>query len=93
MRAKPQDSDIVVNVEDTGRGIATEQLEQIFEPYAKITDGILERQTGLGLGLKLARTLVELHKGRMWVMGEKGKGSVFSFYLPAAPDSSRRNPQ
>ena len=93
IRAKPQDQGLVIDVQDTGRGIAPDQLERIFEPYAKITDGILERQTGLGLGLKLAKTLVELHKGRMWVKSEKGKGSMFSFYLPGVADAPSRNPR
>jgi signal transduction histidine kinase len=58
-------------------------MGRIFEPYAKITDGILDRQTGLGLGLKLSKTLVELHGGKIWMESEgRDKGSTFYFSLP-----------
>jgi len=77
------DKRLIVSIEDTGRGIPPEQLARIFEPYVKITEGVLDRQTGLGLGLKLSKTLVELHGGTIWVESVKGKGSKFSFSLPA----------
>ncbi|MDP2918676.1 MAG: HAMP domain-containing sensor histidine kinase [Dehalococcoidia bacterium] len=82
LRTRLNTEEIIVEIQDTGQGIEPDQLERIFEPYVKITGGILERQTGLGLGLKLAKTLVELHGGRIWVSSEKGKGSIFSFSLP-----------
>ena len=87
--AKRTDGQITVDIQDTGRGIAPQQLERIFEPYARITEGVLERQTGLGLGLKLSKTLVELHGGKIWVISAKGEGSTFSFSLPIAPPDPR----
>ena len=84
LNASPDNDMLVVNIEDTGRGIDSELLKRIFEPYVKITEGILDRQTGLGLGLKLSKTLVEMHGGKIWVKSEKGKGSAFSFSIPLA---------
>jgi signal transduction histidine kinase len=89
IRAVHADGNVVVQIQDTGRGIPPEQLQRVFEPYAKIADGILDRQTGLGLGLKLSQTLVELHGGRIWVQSTKGKGSIFSFSLPVRPPPAR----
>lgn len=83
--ARRTDGEITVDIQDTGRGITPQQLSRIFEPYARITEGVLERQTGLGLGLKLSKTLVELHGGKIWVISAKGTGSTFSFTLPISP--------
>ena len=57
------------------------QQEHLFEPYYRVEDS-RRRLSGLGLGLYLAKTLVELHGGRIWVISEKDKGSTFSFSLP-----------
>ncbi len=81
LRAKQEDGNLVVEVKDTGPGIAEEDQRRIFEPYHR-KESDRERLSGLGLGLALCKTLVELHRGRIWVRSRIGKGSTFGFALP-----------
>src|SRR4029077_193100 len=77
------DSNMVyVSVSDTGCGISTETKALIFERLYQEPNSIENNRAGLGLGLFIAKELVELHGGRMWVVSEVGKGSNFSFTLP-----------
>jgi PAS domain S-box-containing protein len=83
LRAKEEDSNLVVEVEDTGPGISQEEQKQLFQPYHRqIPDR--EHLSGLGLGLALCKYLVELHGGKIWVQSEIGKGSTFGFSIPLA---------
>jgi len=71
-------------VHDTGVGISKEKLDLIFEPFMQI-DGTLSRKYGgTGLGLPVAKKLVELHGGSLWVNSKLGKGSTFVFAIPLA---------
>jgi signal transduction histidine kinase len=81
--ARLDDGQVEIAVADTGPGIASEDLETIFEEFKQATDG--KRVEGTGLGLPLSRRLVELHGGRLWVESEPGQGSVFRFTLPVGP--------
>ena len=74
--------DVSVTVADTGRGVAVEDLRRVFEEFQQ-TDAGIEQGEGTGLGLALSKRLVELHGGRIWVDSELGRGSTFSFTLPA----------
>jgi len=80
-RAEPQDRNVRIVVSDTGPGIPKENLGDIFNPYwqAKRT-----ARLGAGLGLPIAKGIVESHGGRMWVESEPGKGTKFLFTLPVA---------
>jgi len=81
LKARSQDSEILVEVIDAGIGIAKEQQTRLFKPYSRLN---ADRQShpGLGLGLALAKQIVELHGGRIWVESEPGGGSNFSFSIP-----------
>jgi len=81
LRARQEDANLIVEIHDTGPGIAGEEQQQLFEPYHRV-DSDRERLSGLGLGLALCKTLVEIHGGRIWVKSHAGKGSTFSFSLP-----------
>jgi len=69
-------------IQDTGIGIAQEDLDKIFQPFVQI-DGALNRQyQGTGIGLSLVKRIVERHEGKVKVSSEKGKGSCFWVELP-----------
>jgi PAS domain S-box-containing protein len=80
IRASVQDSNIQVDVQDTGRGISEDEQKNLFQPYYRVEGR--ERLSGLGLGLTLSKKLVELHGGHIWVTSKKGVGSTFSFSFP-----------
>ena len=81
LRAMKQDNSLVVEVQDSGIGIAKEKQAGLFQPYFRAEP---DRQLfpGIGLGLALSKQIVELHGGRIWVDSEPGKGSTFAFSLP-----------
>ncbi len=81
LSSRQDGTNLVTTVTDTGSGMTEQQLEHLFEPYYRVEDS-RRRLSGLGLGLYLAKTMVELHGGRIWVISEKDKGSTFSFSLP-----------
>ncbi|MEE8471210.1 MAG: ATP-binding protein, partial [Dehalococcoidia bacterium] len=81
LRARQKDAAVVVEVQDTGRGISKSDQERLFKPYHRV-ESDRERFSGLGLGLSLCKTLVELHGGEIWVSSYTGKGSTFGFSLP-----------
>ena len=81
LKARSLDTEIIVEVQDSGIGIAPEEQPRLFKPYSRL-NADRQRHPGLGLGLALAKQVVELHGGRIWVKSEPGKGSVFSFSLP-----------
>lgn len=87
-----QEAEIAVT--DTGIGILPEQLERIFEHYRQGRDSWLMSQSGLGLGLAIARQIVYMHGGRIWAESAgRNRGSTFRVRLPkAAPAQTRESP-
>jgi len=79
------ESVILVEVGDTGRGIAPDHHELIFREFAQVDASASRAHHGTGLGLTIARRFVELHGGRIWVDSELGRGSRFFFTLPCVP--------
>lgn len=80
-------SDVMVQVVDSGPGIPQEAQKKLFGKFYQV-DGSATRETGgSGLGLYIARLIVEAHGGEIWVESKEGKGSVFSFSLPVAESS------
>lgn len=71
-----------VSVIDNGIGIRGEDQERIFEPFCQVGEPLIKGVGGTGLGLTIARQIVEKHGGRIWVESEYGKGSRFIFTLP-----------
>jgi signal transduction histidine kinase len=76
------DSAVIVSVSDTGIGIAKEDQEAIFEEFRQVGSNYAHKREGTGLGLALTRKFVELHRGKIWVESEVGRGSKFTFTLP-----------
>ncbi len=82
---------ISVSVKDTGIGIPNDKLNSIFEAFEQ-ADASIERQYGgSGLGLNIARQLVELHGGTLTVESEQGKGSTFTFTLPVSHEKATKS--
>ncbi len=74
---------LVIEVEDTGIGLAPEDRERIFHPFEQVDGSDTRRYEGAGLGLALTRHLVELHGGRVWVESAgPGQGSRFVVWIP-----------
>jgi len=79
---KEGEHEVVVTVCDQGEGIAPEHQERIFERFYRVETAAQRNPRGRGLGLYIARKLVEMQGGHIWVESELGKGSRFSFSLP-----------
>ncbi|UCE48971.1 MAG: response regulator [Phycisphaerales bacterium] len=78
------------DVEDTGIGIASDQLEGIFDSFTQADGSAARRYGGTGLGLAITKHLAELLGGLLTVVSEEGKGSVFSLVIPAGIDVAER---
>jgi len=72
-------------VTDTGEGIPAEELPNIFERFYRVDKSRTRATGGSGLGLTIAKSLVEAHGGKIEVQSEIGKGSRFIFTVPASP--------
>jgi len=82
VRAECGSNEIVISVQDAGIGLSAEQQAQVFDRFYRVDNSDRRRIGGTGLGLTLARNIVELHGGRIWVASAPGKGSTFAFSLP-----------
>ena len=85
IKVSADDHYITFRIADTGPGIQNEDLELIFEPFARGHNHPTGETSGSGLGLSICRQFVELHNGQIWVSSEPGKGSDFSFKIPIYP--------
>ena len=73
------EGEVKISVSDTGEGIAPEKIKTIFERFSQIHN---QDRRGIGLGLYIAKMMVEEHPGRIWVESKLGEGSTFHFTLP-----------
>ncbi len=80
---------IVVSVTDTGIGIPSNRLEDIFEPFHQLDSSTTRRYGGTGLGLSLVRQIIEAHGSMLEVQSVEGRGSTFKFPLLAAAESKQ----
>jgi signal transduction histidine kinase len=81
---------VVVRIIDTGSGIAVCDQPKVFEKFKQVGDTLTDKPTGTGLGLPICKQIVEHHNGAIWVESELGKGSTFSFTLPASKQEEVR---
>jgi signal transduction histidine kinase len=75
-----------INIIDTGIGILKSEYDHIFDQFYQVEPSLTRKYQGMGLGLSIAKGMVEVHKGRIWVDSVVGKGSNFTVVLPSAPD-------
>jgi two-component system, LuxR family, sensor kinase FixL len=76
------DSEVELAVTDTGHGIAPDKLPNVFDPF------FTTKANGMGMGLSIARTIIETHGGRIWAESNGAGGATFRFALPFAPQST-----
>lgn len=91
--AKEYDKYFLIVVHDTGVGISKSSIGSVFERFYKVDSMNTQSHLGTGIGLALVRSLVLLHKGKIAIHSEKGKGSDFVVYLPLDPDAYAKEEQ
>ena len=89
IQAAVKEDQILVGVQDTGIGIAPENLEKIFDRFFRADDARVQKVSGTGLGLAIVRSLVEMHGGELLVESNLGEGSTFTFNLPVVRQEGR----
>lgn len=78
-----QGNEVITHIADNGPGIPKEVLPNLFTKFFRVIgNGGQQQPKGTGLGLYISKTIVEMHKGRIWVESEVGKGAKFSFSVP-----------
>jgi signal transduction histidine kinase len=80
---------VEVQVIDSGVGLTSEQQQQIFTPFYRADSPLHTTTNGTGLGLLIARTIIEQHHGSIYVRSEPGKGSTFGFIIPTSQGSAK----
>ncbi|RLC81895.1 MAG: sensor histidine kinase, partial [Chloroflexi bacterium] len=88
VQARDEEREVIVSVADDGPGIPPQDLPHIFERLWRSDQARRRATGGSGLGLTIARSLVEAHSGRIWAESVKGQGAVFAFALPVSPAPS-----
>lgn len=76
------DNCLIIEIEDTGIGIASEDIDKLFQPFSQIDSGLNRQYEGIGSGLALVQKLVQIHGGDISVKSEVGQGSCFTIRLP-----------
>jgi signal transduction histidine kinase len=83
--------EVWVAISDSGIGLLPDDIERIFEPFYQVEDHMTRRHGGIGIGLSIARALVEANGGRIWASSPGlGQGATFTMALPLAKDSETR---
>ncbi len=86
-----QEGEYIVSITDQGIGVSPEYIDHIFERFYRVRNTASRQYSGIGLGLFVARAIVEAHGGHIWVASNQGLGSTFSFTLPLAPRTTLLN--
>ena len=84
VRVEPRGEGVLVSVADTGEGIAADQLPHVFERFYQVSGTRTGARHGAGLGLPIARGIVEAHGGTIWIESVPGRGTTVRFTLPGA---------
>lgn len=92
LEAERDQNNVVMRVSDTGIGVSAEKIARIFEPFFQVDSRTTREYAGVGLGLPIARDLVQAMGGEIRFESEVGKGSVVSITLPAASGGTVRSP-
>ncbi|MFQ6136111.1 MAG: sensor histidine kinase, partial [Candidatus Hydrothermarchaeales archaeon] len=91
IKARAKGDFIEVSIADTGIGIPDEHLDKVFDWFYQVDSSARRAYGGTGMGLAIAKEIVEVHGGRMWVESELSKGSRFIFTLPVGGNDEKNN--
>lgn len=80
---------IKVSVKDSGIGISPDDLKKVFDQFQQIENSLNRKNGGTGLGLPIAKQLIEAHKGFIWVESEVNRGTTFSFAIPILSEKEK----
>jgi len=84
---------IKISVIDNGIGIPPKDVPRVFERFYQVASHMTRRHGGMGLGLAVAKVMIEMHGGQIWVESVEGKGSNFSFLLPSGKTRENTRPR
>jgi two-component system phosphate regulon sensor histidine kinase PhoR len=85
VRLKQQDGYYQVSISDQGLGVSPELFDHIFERFYRVRNTATQQLSGIGLGLYVAKAIIDQHGGRIWLSSNQGMGSTFHFTLPPSP--------
>lgn len=88
VKLQEQGDDYLVSVIDQGIGVSPESFDHIFERFYRVRNTASRQYSGIGLGLYVAKRIIEAHGGRIWLSSSLGSGSTFYFTLPHTPQTS-----
>ena len=80
-----QEDDYIVSISDQGMGVSPEQFDHIFERFYRVHNTASQHFSGIGLGLYVAKAIIDRHGGNIWLSSNQGTGSIFHFTLPRVP--------
>jgi signal transduction histidine kinase len=83
--ANIEEDQVVIKVADQGQGIPEAEQSKVFQPFTKTSVRSTAGESSTGLGLSIAKKLIENHGGKIWVTSKKGEGSTFGFSIPLVP--------
>jgi PAS domain S-box-containing protein len=86
--AEEKNNFLQVSVTDTGEGIPADALPKLFTKFFRVSANVSDGAKGTGLGLFISKSIVELHKGKIWVNSQSGVGSTFTFILPKTDEQT-----
>jgi signal transduction histidine kinase len=84
---------VKISVIDDGIGIPPKDVQRVFDRFYQVETHLTRRHGGMGLGLSVAKSMIELHHGQIWAESVEGKGSNFSFLLPVKEEEGKTKPQ
>jgi signal transduction histidine kinase len=73
---KPESASVLIAVRDSGPGLDATEFQRVFEPF------YTTKSQGMGMGLAISRSIIEVHRGRLWVTANVPRGAVFQFTVP-----------
>jgi signal transduction histidine kinase len=93
VKAEGDGNQVMVFVVDTGIGIPEDVVDQVFDRFFQVESHLTRTHGGMGLGLSIAKAMVEMHGGQIWCESKEGVGSLFCFTLPVVDKATELDPE